>query len=156
QINLFIKERIGKYKLTPIKEIATLSELTFDNDSKGQLIDLICKLPDDQKLFILNLHDCSNRKKKTINEYFDHYGGEATTDYTDPLSRIYYLFKARPSNLFSIRVLNIWQNHASGIIYGLDKKLKRSLAEKVVNEITFEQKLRDKLYKASKQQNDYK
>src|SRR5699024_6683689 len=107
-------------------------------------------------LFILNLHDFSNRKKKTINEYFDHYGGEATTDYTDPLSRIYYLFKARPSNLFSIRVLNIWQNHASCIIYGLDKKLKRSLAEKVVNEITFEQRLRDKLYKASKQQNDYK
>src|SRR5699024_1641070 len=113
QLNLFIKERIRKYKLTAIKEIATLSELTFDNDSKEQLIDHIGKLLDDKKLFILNLNDFSNRKKKTINEDFDDYGTEATTDDTDPLSTIYYLFKARPSNLFSIRVINIWQNHAS-------------------------------------------
>ncbi|MYL56668.1 hypothetical protein GLW20_04040 [Virgibacillus halodenitrificans] len=156
QLNLIIKERIGKCKLHAIKEIATLFGITFDKENKEQLIELICKLSNEQKLIILNLHDFSNRKKRTINEYFDHYGEEATTDYTDPLSRIYYLFRAKPSHLFSIRVLNIWQNHASGAIYSLDKKLKRSIAEKVANEITFEQNLRDKLYNASKQQNNYK
>ncbi|SDD78549.1 hypothetical protein SAMN04488126_10188 [Bhargavaea beijingensis] len=158
QLTSIIRSYLNSYSIKEIKEIAELGEIKVKEDeNKESLIDDLCnKLSDSQKLLILNLQDYMNRKKKTINQYFELHSNEESENYTKPISKIYSLYKKSPSHLFAIRTLNIWQNHSSGTIYGIDKEMDKSIVNKVSNEFTFEQKLRDKLYKASREENNYK
>ncbi|TWT08189.1 hypothetical protein FQV26_10375 [Planococcus sp. CPCC 101016] len=155
ELNAFIQGRIGNYHVNAIKEIVEVCELEVgSNENKGPLLKKLYDLPEEQKLFLCNLHDFMSRKKKTINDYYESCSEQK--NFTHPLSKLYSLMKISPAHLLSIRTLNLWQNHASGVLMGMDKKITKPLALKIATESTFEDALVNKLYKASGNSHAYK
>lgn len=157
-LNIILSSRLNSSSSIAIKEIAELSEIELDEkETKGNNITHLCgELSEPEKLRLFNLIQYSSRKKKSINDYFEFYLEDEKVNLTDSLSKLYLLFQKSPSHLFSIGTLNMWQNHASGTLYGFDQELKKSDAKKMVTEINYEKKLRNRLYKASNERNNYK
>lgn len=145
---------LNSFKMPALTEICDL----FDVKKSGEddVIDLLCSLPIEDRQLILFLYDFSNRKKKTINNYYDYLGLE-TKHYTkSSLAKLIHLYKLGPTKLIEIFTWYLWDNRASGKLFMCNKAVPVSIAKKIANEHTFHVTLRDSLYKGSGSKNFYR
>jgi hypothetical protein len=151
-----LKSILAQMKMPALNELRKLYQLgEFEDDES--LREALFKLDLEERKLLLKLHDFSNRKKKSLDKYYESVKLEDERYDKSSLAKLLHLFHLSPVHLIELFTWYLWDNKASGKLFVFDKEnIPYSEAKKIAEEYTYNIKLRDILYKASGSKNQYR
>ncbi|WP_334075024.1 hypothetical protein [Paenibacillus sp. A14] len=105
-------------------------------------------------IHFLFLKEFLKRKKKAVEEVFDHKVSDYGISSVSPLIKLIHLFYTNPSWLLEILVMHEWKNKASGDVFTANKF--PETWRRLNKEETYKTKLVETLHRSSRQGNDYR
>jgi hypothetical protein len=151
-----LKSILEQMKMPALNELRKLYQLSESEDDESLRESLYTLDLDDRKL-LLKLHDFSNRKKKSVDKYYASMSLEDERYDKSSLAKLLHLFHLSPTHLIELFTWYLWDSRASGKLFVFDKEsISHSEAKKIAQENTYNNELRDILYKASGSKNQYR
>ncbi|WFB59567.1 hypothetical protein [Paenibacillus sp. BR1-192] len=141
--------------LEELKDLADVTEVVLtDSANKEQCKNDLSLISEGRVLLALLLRDFQNRKKRSIPIFYENNSDELK--HKTPLAQLHHLFGQSPALLFSLLTYHLWTVRGTGDLFALDKNIAPGKAKQVLSEKGFEDKLRNLLYKGSKETNEYR
>lgn len=155
-VHFRLKTILKQMKMPALDELRKLCRLEeYENEEK--LRDALDSLEIENIKILLKLHDFSNRKKKSVDKYYASLGLEDERYEKSTLAKLLHLFYLSPVHLIELFTWYLWDSRASGKLFVFDKEsISHSEVKKIAQDTSFNNSLRDALYKASGSKNLYR
>ncbi|WP_043890704.1 hypothetical protein [Paenibacillus sp. Aloe-11] len=142
-------------RLPALKELCQMYELDHSGNEE-QIKENLLKLSLEERRLLLLLHDLSNRKKKTIEKYYNDLAFEGIRYERSTLAKLLHLYRMSPIYLVEIFTCFVWDSKSSGKKYIFSKKITVNEARKIANEDSYNKELKETLFKGTGSKNHYR
>ncbi|AHM64099.1 hypothetical protein LK13_15035 [Paenibacillus polymyxa] len=143
-------------RISALKELCQMYGLDCSNSNEEGIKESLLKLGLEERRLLLLLHDLSNRKKKTIERYYNGLTFEETRFECSTLAKLLHLYRLSPIHLVEIFTCFVWDSKSSGKKYIFSNKISVTETRKIANEESYNKELKETLFKGTGSKNYYR